>query len=245
MARPLMLATLLGASIGVPYVVSQQEQANSARAPQANPAVTQNVSSSKQSRTRQNPKPLVRFTGMKSAPGSSLYESRAPLEGIETHTINEVIRLDVTKHWVFSSWARKSTGLSDPKLFGIRVPLVTGTKIDDLAGSLAYYFDANGQVARLAFRGRTGDTTAMIQYLATQFGFHREKSEIPGEQLYIVGTIDSVESILRTQPAPVMWSTSPHNSFFIDLQLQRPGSKTLSLKEVRYYSARAGSTSER
>ena len=45
-------------------------------------------------------------------------------------------------------WPRVTT-VPQFALAGLRVPLVTGTQIDDLAGSLTYYFDRTDQVQRI------------------------------------------------------------------------------------------------
>ena len=57
-----------------------------------------------------------------------------------------MFRFDVSREWIYQNWDRKSTGLGDPELFGIRVTLITGTQRTDLAGSLTYLFDAQGKV---------------------------------------------------------------------------------------------------
>src|SRR5690606_11819068 len=101
-------------------------------------------------------------------PTAIIYQSPAPLEGIPTYSLVEVLRMDITQDWVYQRWARKSVGLGDPDLFGIRVPLVTGTKMHDLAGSLTYYFNRAGQVDRLSFRGRTGDTRQLVDLITRQ-----------------------------------------------------------------------------
>ncbi len=60
-----------------------------------------------------------------------------------------MLRFDVTVEWVMQRWPRVSTGLPYLQLQGYRVPLVTGTKVADLAGSLTYYFNARQQVQRI------------------------------------------------------------------------------------------------
>ena len=47
--------------------------------------------------------------------------------------------------------------LAELDVQGYRVPLVTGTSRDDLAGSLTYYFDKTHHVTHIHFRGTTGD----------------------------------------------------------------------------------------
>jgi hypothetical protein len=134
-----------------------------------------------------------------------------------------VLRFDVSKEWVYQNWDRKSTGLSDPQLFGIRVPLVTGTQRTDLAGSLTYMFDAQGQVQHISLRGRTADTTALVQFLTQTYQLQRMQAPA-GEQLFQVRSGSNVYSELRTMPESVLMETSPQGSFGVVLELGRPGS---------------------
>jgi hypothetical protein len=116
-------------------------------------------------------------------------------------------------------------------LFGVRVPVVTGTSIADLAGSLTYYFDANGQVQHITFTGRTGDTSRLIAFLMQTYQFHRSTAPA-GEQIFQVTGNGGVVSELRTRPEAVLWSTTPHASFAIELELARPGTKRILTPRV-------------
>lgn len=166
----------------------------------------------------------ARFETDKMAPNGLIYRSPVPIEGTPTHSLAEVLRMDITREWVYQRWARKTTGLTDPEMFGVRVPLVTGTKLTDLAGSLSYYFNRQGQVQRISFRGWTGDATQLVNFLTSQYGFKRGQSPFPGEQLYQITWNNRVQSQLRTRPDTVLWATSPHNSVLVELELERPGS---------------------
>jgi hypothetical protein len=133
-----------------------------------------------------------------------------------------VLRFDITKDWVYQRWERKSTALADLDLFGVRVPLVTGKQVYDIAGSLTYFFGADGRVKRISFRGRTGDTTQLAMLLHQRFGLQAVPSGIAGQQLLQVRQGEDVISELRTQTAPVLWSNSPHESFSVEFELQDP-----------------------
>jgi len=150
--------------------------------------------------------------------------AKVPLEGMPVYDLADVLRMDVTQSWVYSRWSRKSTALADLDLHGIRVPLVTGTEVDDLAGSLTYYFNAAGQVQRLSFRGRTGDTRKLVTLVVARFGFRRQPPRFPSEQLYQVRWNGKPISELRIRPAPIIWAHAPHASFEVTLELERPGS---------------------
>jgi hypothetical protein len=215
---------VLAAAVGVPYAVDQSgtklSQAWTAGTPTA---ATPATAPPPQATLGQPfaPPPLPSPSG----PGALIYQSRVPLEGKATYSLVEVLRMDVTREWVYQRWDRKSTGLADPDLFGIRVPLVTGTRMSDLAGSLTYYFNRAGQVDRIAFRGRTADPSQLVQLVTQQYGLQPQGCIVAGESLYQLKEEDQVVSELRTRPESVLWSTSPHNSYLVEMELNRPGSR--------------------
>lgn len=159
-------------------------------------------------------------------PGSEIYPLATPLEGTPSVALEEVLRFDINKEWVYQRWARKSTALSELGLYGVRVPLVTGTQLYDLAGSLTYFFDQAGRVERIAFAGNTGDTTRIVMLAAQQFGLQTQPTPIAGEQLLQLKRGADVFSELSTRPASVLWSSSPHESFDVEFTLQRPDATT-------------------
>jgi hypothetical protein len=159
-------------------------------------------------------------------PGAILYPNSSPLEGLPSISLHEVFRFDVSKEWVYQRWARKSMALAELGLHGIRVPLVTGTQLHDLAGSLTYYFSESGRLERISFYGRTGDTTQLVMLVAQRYGLQQQSTVVVGEQLWQIRRGEQVFSELRSRPAPVLWANSPHNSFTVELELQLPNATT-------------------
>jgi hypothetical protein len=219
--RSLAMPTLLAASVAVPYVASnapdwRQEwnaPAATATAPAASGASV--LDPAARQRAAELAAPPV-------GPNPTLYPNAAPLEGLPGHSLADVLRLDVTKEWVYQQWPRKSTALAELDLYGVRVPLVSGTQLYDLAGSLTYYFTPDGRVQLIRFRGRTGDTTQVVAIATQRFGLQRQPAIAAGEQLFQVRDGDKVLSSLRTRPAPVLWASTPHDSFTVELDLQNP-----------------------
>jgi hypothetical protein len=156
-------------------------------------------------------------------PGSPMVGSRVPLNGTQFTSVDQVLRFDVSKEWVYQNWDRKSTGPTDVGLFSVRVPLVMAPQLYALAGSLTYYFNAQGQVEHISFRGRTGDSTQLVQLLTTRYQFQRVESPV-GEQVFQVQHDGQVQSELRTHPEAVLWLNSPNKSISVELELARPGS---------------------
>ncbi len=225
MSRPLIIATLLGASIGVPYVVSQSKTPNAGGAAPSSPwpvgGKAAPVAVPAQQPVASGSPFHGSIVGLNGPVGST-----APLPGVSYPTMEQVFRFDITKNWVYQRWARKSTGPTEFNLFAVRVALVTGTQPGSLAGSLTYFFNAEDQVEHITFRGRTGDATRFVQFMTSTYQLQSVQAPV-GEQLYQVARGGGVQSELRIRPEGILISTAPQSSLSIELQLARPGSKRL------------------
>ncbi len=235
LSRAVLAPTLLAASVGVPYAVTNPPDWDAlSESSVASYFTTESekegaaVAPSATLSSRSNEPPRLKPPGS----NASVYPLAMPVEGKPAVSLAEVLRMDVTKEWVYSRWPRKSTGLADLNDYGIRVPLVSGTRLTDLAGSLTYRFDAYGRVRRISFRGRTGDTTELVNLLVQKYQLQRQPTTIIGSQLYQVRRGEGIISELRTQPAAVLWSNSPHTSFDVELELQHPNGMPLPPKPI-------------
>lgn len=214
--RALTAPLVLAAAVGVPYVATNgpdiQEMWDGGSQTAASDSALDDTLAAL-------PSPSVPLRGGAAA---------APAATRPTQSISlaEVIRFDVNKGWVFQRWQRKTTSLSELNLFGVRVPLVTGTSLHDLAGSLTYYFDAQGQVQRISLLGSTGNTTQLEMLVTQRYGLQMQGNSIAGRRVYQQRQGDAVTSELVIRPAAVIRTNSPHESFSVDLQLQRPGVST-------------------
>jgi hypothetical protein len=63
------------------------------------------------------------------------------------------------------------------------VPLVTGTRPDDIAGSLTYYFDKRQQLQRITFEGVVGDERRLVNFVTGQYKLKAEPTL--GAGLYV------------------------------------------------------------
>ena len=162
-----------------------------------------------------------------------------------TYDMAEVFRMDVTPTWIYRRWERKSTQLAELDLHGIRVPLVTGKSVDDLAGSLTYYFNREGKVQRISFYGRTGDPRRLITLMASKYGLRNQQPKVSGEQVYQVKWNGRAQSELRIRPAAVMWASVPHASYEVQLELERPGSSRYLKQAAIFAPMNAGSLTPR
>ncbi|MBD16402.1 MAG: hypothetical protein CMJ72_14785 [Planctomycetaceae bacterium] len=216
-SRLLGAPVLLAAAVGVPYMATQETNLDASWDSKPSQAdISANGSDL--------PKLSPELTQQPQGPSNPIYATTTPLEGVRSMSLSEIFRFDISKEWVYQRWARKSTALAELGLFGIRVPLVSGTRLQDLAGSLTYYFDSNGLLQRISFYGNTGDTTGLVMLVVNRYGFQRQATPIASEQLYQIRNETQVFSELHTRPAPVLWANAPHKSFTVELELQRPGS---------------------
>ncbi len=110
--------------------------------------------------------------------------------------------------------------MSGLTLEGLRVPLVTGTQTDDLAGSLTYYFDKQQRVRRITFHGYTGDEHELVELVAGQFGLRREPTL--GAGLYLAKWNGRPTSVLRVANAPIVRASQPRSRLQIVLEINRP-----------------------
>lgn len=93
--------------------------------------------------------------------------------GPQSVDLADVLRFDLTPKNITERWSRVSTGLTDVRYQGYRVPLVTGSEPADLAGSLTYYFDSHPKLRRITFLGTTGDPQRVTDFVIRQFGMKR------------------------------------------------------------------------
>jgi hypothetical protein len=115
-----------------------------------------------------------------------------------------------------------TVGLADLDMQGYRVPLVTGTGYDDLAGSLTYYFDQNQQVKLIHFRGTTGDPRKLVALVMSQYKFLPQASGDPSLQLYQVKWNGKPISELQVHTADGLRASEPYSRFTVELAINRP-----------------------
>ena len=127
--------------------------------------------------------------------------------------VAQVFRFDVTPEWIVRSWPQVSTGLVQMQLQGYRVPLVTGTTENDLAGSLTYYFNAQQQVEQIAFHGTTGDVRYLLGLLGGRHHLVRRLTNDPGLTLYeSVRSDGSPASSVQIRSAPSIKANEPRQA---------------------------------
>ncbi len=144
-------------------------------------------------------------------------------QGTPLHGLAEVFQFNVTPEWIMRRWPQVATGLGQLQLQGYRVPLVSGTAEGDVAGSLTYYFNAQQQLQRIAFEGRTGNPRNLIVLLRDRYHLVWRPTNDPALVVYeAVGSSNQPTSALRIATAPVLKANEPQHRFEVQLVLERP-----------------------
>ncbi len=159
------------------------------------------------------------------APSAAAIEELAdlPLEGAEVGQLWEVLRFDLTPGFVTQRWPRVTVSSHELNLQGFRVPLVTGTDPDDLAGALTYYFNYERRLQRITFAGTTGDYRRLLHLLTAHYGFVSRPTNTPNVILFEVPSSGTAASYLWVRPVDVLRADQPLNRFQVTLVLERPG----------------------
>jgi hypothetical protein len=147
-------------------------------------------------------------------------EPMPALTGTEISDLREVLRFDITPVWVPQRFSRVSTVLADMNLDGLRVPLVTGTEVGDLAGTLTYYFDRYQRLQRLKIHALTGDPVRVVQTLQQYYQLQQEPAL--GGGLYLIKWNGAPTSVLHVAPAPIIYATAEHSRYTVFLELNQP-----------------------
>ena len=137
-------------------------------------------------------------------------------------TIEQAFRFDLTPQWVSHQWPRVSTVLGEPEQLGMRVALVTGTRTDDVAGSLTYYFDQHHQLQRITFEGLTRDPRRLLA--ATVTPYNLKSLPTTGAARYIAGDADDPTSEVFVEHLPVLTADpeAPRAEVSVDLRRAAP-----------------------
>ncbi|MDV6029999.1 MAG: hypothetical protein F9B45_07810 [Phycisphaera sp. RhM] len=142
------------------------------------------------------------------------------LSGYQVRDLREVMRFDIGPEWVVNRFSRVSTVLADMNLKGLRVPVVTGIRADDVAGTLTFYFDYSDRLQRLTFHGFTGDPTRFSETMTGYYGLQREPALEAGA--FTKRWNGRPVHFMRLTHAPVVYSDAIHQKYTVFLELNQP-----------------------
>jgi hypothetical protein len=134
--------------------------------------------------------------------------------------LREVLRFDIVPGWLPKRFARVSTVTSNVQMDGLRVPLITGTQPNDIAGSLTYYFDASQSLKRINLHGLTGDPSPLANLMVQFYQLKPEQSL--GGQLFTTRWNNRITSVLHVAPAPIIYAGADHSKYILFLELNQP-----------------------
>ncbi|MEZ6087958.1 MAG: DUF6690 family protein [Pirellulaceae bacterium] len=144
------------------------------------------------------------------------------LAGGPFRDFRDFLRFDATPAWVTAQFSRVTTVLADPQLEALRVPVVTGAKPDDLAGTVTYSFTREHRLQRISFNGFTGDPTRLVSLMLAYY--HLSPDHSLGSGCYTYGWNGNPSSLLKITPTPVVYAESPNARFTVFLELNQPNS---------------------
>ncbi len=147
-------------------------------------------------------------------------ETGPSIVGAPLTDLREVMRFDISPDWVIQRFSRVSTVLSDVKLQAMRVPIVTGTRVDDLAGTLTYYFDGSGKLQRVSLHAFTGDPNRLVGAMTQHYGLTREASLEAG--VFTKRWNGIPIHFLRLTHTSVIHADALHQKYTVFLELNQP-----------------------
>ena len=142
------------------------------------------------------------------------------LVGANVKDLREVMRFDINPDWVLQRFSRVTTVLGNVSLRGLRVPIVTGIRADDVAGTLTYYFDGAGALQRISLHGFTGDAHRLVLTMTEHYQMQQERTLEAG--VYTRRWNGKPVHFLRLTHAPVVHSNAVHQKYTVFMELNQP-----------------------
>lgn len=216
--KPLTAALLLAGAAGGPYVLYETDAGQAARS-----SATQALGTNPTAGSSATSGTLASWWGSGSGSTSDASASQAApvLTVTQINSLSEVLRFDIPPAWVMQNFPTVNTGVGDMQLDGLRVPLITGTRPDDLVGTLTYYFDRFQRVQRISLHAVTGDPTRMGTEI--QRNYRLQQQPALGGGLYTTSWNGSPTSIMHITPATVITAEQQNARFTVFLEINQPG----------------------
>jgi hypothetical protein len=218
--KPMTAALLLAGAAGGPYVLYETDAGQAARNT-ASQAIGVSPTNSGAAATGTSTNSASSWWGS-SPGGTSASPQTAPVLPLpQINSLAEVLRFDIPPAWVIQNFPTVNTGVGDMSLDGLRVPLITGTRPDDLVGTLTYYFDRFQRVQRISLHAVTGDPTRIGNEI--QRNYRLQQQPALGGGLYTTTWNGTPTSILQITPATVITAQEQNARFTVFLEINQPG----------------------
>ena len=204
-SRPMLFVSVLAAAVAVPYVLLDEHLRSTVQ------GGWDRVIGHFEEETDEA-QDLLHAANYKPVSGSPGNNMPTPIE--------QVFRFDLTPQWVASRWPRVSTVAgSDPDQLGMRVVLVTGTRPDDVAGSLTYYFVRHHQLQRITFTGLTREPRRLLSAVVPPYQLKSQPTTDVAH--YISGNPNEPTSEVTVRHMPVISSDSDQAGTEVEVDLSR------------------------
>ena len=213
--RRVSLAVPLALSLGVPYVLMSESTESLRGSVQSLVSSSPSAGETVQGITDPEVGRLLSLSEKQLAQPAAAPARLAPVAKLEG-----VLRFDITPQWVMDNWPNVATTRNEGGLDGLRVPLITGTRPEDVAGSLTYYFDNQRVVQRIALDGVTGDERQLVASVTRAFQLQPEPQA--GVGIYVSKWNGEPTSAMWIRRLPVVSVDNPFQKFEFSLELNRP-----------------------
>ena len=141
-------------------------------------------------------------------------------EGGRIADFNSVFQCGAPRSWVQRTYDNISE-TADGEREGLRVTLVTGNTLEDLAGSLTYWFDRHGRVERIHFQGVTGNPAKLASFARrSQKMVAREYDR---DALFVRSGKEGPLHLLHVSRQPLVNVNTLHGRYQVTLELNRQG----------------------
>ena len=225
--RKTALLGMLAAAVGAPYAASQmmnepggRENAGFYAAPRPTADTMFDEFADKLGRGIERKKPFEQIGGLGAVQSPAQMEQLGPSEVPVRMDLAECLWFGITPNDVMARWPRVASRMSATDLQGYRVPLVSGTRPDDLAGALTYFFDGKQQLRRITLRAQTADTSKIVAVLQSMHGFQYQPTTEPLLQLYQSLQSGKPRGQLWIRPAEIVRDRKSPHSFDVLLIME-------------------------
>lgn len=219
--KPITAALLLAGAAGGPYVLYETDAGQAARSTASQALGNAPLNNSSSNNSGATPSSGQSWWGSSSASVAAGAPVAPALTVTQINSLAEVLRFDIPPAWVMQHFPTVNTGVGDLQLDGLRVPLITGTRPDDLVGTLTYYFDRFQRVQRITLHAVTGDPTRIGNEIQTNYRLQQQPAL--GGGLYTTSWNGSPTSILQITPATVISADQQNARFTVFLEINQPG----------------------
>ncbi len=244
-SRTLLFVGLLAAAVGGPYLLTRQK-ADPVTRPVSRDGQPQTPESpsllarigrwmrsppggTESERPHQDPFASLPEFGSVGERAAEQWAAGRPLQPAERTgppgvPVTELLRFDISPDWVRDQWTEIGGQYPDAGLLAIRVPIVTGTAPEDIAGSLTYFFDRQHRVQRIRLHGYTGDVRVLSQFVQERFGLKPYASIEP--LLLLAFRAKRPVGVMRVQLSSSRAARATTAKYLVDLELNAPGKES-------------------